>query len=134
MDCHVSNESGTYQVYVQSFPPSGGKWPISTGGGIQPRWRSNGKELFFMGGAAFGGFNTVPMDVMAVEVDTSNRDIFKAGVPHRLFSVVPHSSTTPRSSWDVTPDGQQFLVVANPMATAPPVTVVVNWLQGLNTR
>ena len=87
-----------------------------------------------MSGAISGGFNTVLLDVMAVDVDTSNADLFKAGVPQKLFTVVPHSSISPRNSWDVTPDGERFLVVANPTATAPPVTVVVNWLRGLNTR
>jgi eukaryotic-like serine/threonine-protein kinase len=132
---YVSDESGTNQVYVQSFPPSGGKWQISTRGGVQPRWRRDSKELFFMGGVLPVGFNTLPSDVMAVEVDTSNRDVFRAGVPLKLFTVVPQSVTFARNSWDVTPDGQRFLVVSNPTATAvPPITVIVNWLQGPKAR
>jgi eukaryotic-like serine/threonine-protein kinase len=130
----VSDESGANQVYVQSFPPSGGKWQISTSGGVQPRWRRDSRELFFMGGALPVG-NTFPADVMAVEVDTSKTDVFRAGVPHQLFTVVPQSVTLARNSRDVTPDGQRFLVVSNPTATAvPPVTVIVNWFQALNTR
>src|SRR4029453_15396759 len=46
---YTSNESGSFEVYVQSFPPSGGKWQISTNGGSQPQWRHDGKELFFLG-------------------------------------------------------------------------------------
>jgi Tol biopolymer transport system component len=130
---YMSDESGSNQVYVQSFPPSGMKWQISTRGGVQPRWRRDGKELFFMGGAVGGG--GVPLDVMAVAVDTSNTAVFKAGVPQRLFTVAPQSVTDVRNSWDVTPDGQRFLVVSSATATGvPPVTVVVNWFQRLNTR
>jgi hypothetical protein len=130
----VSNESGANQVYVQTFPPSGGKWQISTRGGVQPRWRRDSRELFFMGGALPVGLNTLPADVMAVEVDTSNPDVFRAGVPQKLFTVVPQSVILARNSWDITPDGQRFLVVSSPTAiAAPPVTVVVNWLPGLNS-
>jgi Tol biopolymer transport system component len=45
---YTSNESGAWQVYVRSFPDTGGKWPVSTNGGVQPRWRSNQKELFYI--------------------------------------------------------------------------------------
>ena len=88
-------------------------------------------ELFFMGGAGLGG---LPPDVMAVEVNTSSTDVFRASVSQKLFTVVPASVTNVRNSWDVTPGGPAFLVVTNPRATAvPPVTVVVNWFQGRNT-
>jgi dipeptidyl aminopeptidase/acylaminoacyl peptidase len=131
---YVSDESGTNQVYVQSFPLSGGKWQISTSGGVQPRWRRDGKELFFMADAASG----ITRDAMAVEVDTSDTHLFRATIPQKLFTLGPYVSNSAagaRNSWDVTPDGQRFLVVSNPTATAvPPVTVVVNWLQGRNTR
>jgi hypothetical protein len=130
----VSDESGTNQVYVQSFPPSGGKWQISMSGGFEPHWRRDGKELFFMEGGGATGSSTA----MAVEVNASNTDVFRARVPQKLFTVVPvtnYSATGARNIWDVTPDGQRFLVVSDATATAvPPVTVVVNWLQGLNTR
>jgi Tol biopolymer transport system component len=43
---YISNESGPFQIYVQSFPSSGGKWQVSTNGGAQPQWRRDGKELF----------------------------------------------------------------------------------------
>ena len=125
----MSDESGTNQVHVQSFPPSGSKWQISTRGGAQPRWRRDGKELFFLGGVGVGS-----ADVMAVDVDTSNSGVFRAGVPQKLFTVVPQSLTTARNSWDVTPDGQRFLVVSPETTAVPPVTVVVNWLQERNTR
>ena len=63
---YVSNESGIYDVYVQSFPAGGGKWQVSTGGGVEPRWRHDGKELFYLarqqtdvgGGAARNNFRS----------------------------------------------------------------------------
>ena len=129
---YVSDESGTNQVYVQSFPPSGNKWQISTGGGLQPRWRRDGKELFFVPGAESGG--PVPHDVMAVAVDTSSTGVFKAGVPQKLFTVALTAVSGTRNTWDVTPDGQRFLVVSPRATTAvPPITVVVNWLQRQTT-
>jgi eukaryotic-like serine/threonine-protein kinase len=129
---YVSDESGTNQVYVQSFPPSGNKWQISTGGGLQPRWRRDGKELFFLPGAESGG--PVPHDVMAVGVDTSSTGVFKAGVPQKLFTVTLNAVSGTRNTWDVTPDGQRFLVVSPRATTAvPPITVVVNWLQRQTT-
>jgi Tol biopolymer transport system component len=50
---YVSNESGRDEVYVQTFPPSGSKWQISVTGGLQPRWRADGRVLFFHGAGMF---------------------------------------------------------------------------------
>jgi len=128
---YVSNESGTNEVYVQSFPPSGNKWQISTGGGFQPRWRRDGKELFFLAGHDLG---TAPHDVMAVAVDTSSDGVYKAGVSQKLFTVVTGGGTANGNTWDVTPDGQRFLISSPSTRTAvPPITVVVNWLQRQTT-
>jgi eukaryotic-like serine/threonine-protein kinase len=128
---YVSNESGTNHVYVQSFPPSGNKWQISTGGGFQPRWRRDGKELFFVAGQDSG---PIPRAVMAVAVDTSSTGVLKAGVPHKLFTVTMSSGIGQGSTWEVTPDGQRFLVAsASTRAAVPPITVVVNWLQPQTT-
>jgi len=127
---YVSDESR--ELYVQSFPPSGNKWQISTGGGFQPRWGRDGKELFFVAGQESG---SMPRDVMAVAVDTSSDGVFKAGVPRKLFTVDTASGTAQGSTWDVTPDGRRFLVASPSTTTAvPPITVVVNWLQRQTTR
>jgi serine/threonine protein kinase/Tol biopolymer transport system component len=127
---YVSDEPP--QVYVQSFPPSGNTWQISTGGGFQPRWRSDGKELFFLAGQ---DSSPIPRDVMAVAVDASSNGVFKAGVPQKLFTVTTGAGSAQLlGSWDVTPDGQRFLVETPSYTTAvPPVTVVVNWLQRQTT-
>jgi hypothetical protein len=63
-------------------------------------------------------------------VDTSSSGVFKAGVPQKLFTVDTASGIAMGNTWDVTPDGQRFLVSSPSTTTAvPPITVVVNWLQ-----
>ena len=122
---YTSNESGTYQVYVQSFPTSGGKWQVSTGGGAQPQWRRDGRELFYL---------APDRKIMAVEVNGAG-PTFVAGVPKPLFDV--HVSTIfpgagGATYYEVTGDGQRFLV--NTIAGDPtpvPLTVVLNWKAGL---
>jgi len=109
---YQSNESGSYQVYVQSFPPSGGKWQISSDGGETPRWRRDGKELYYR--AANG-------KLMAVEVK-ANASSFESRVPKPLFET--HSN----ASYSVTADGQRFLLHTPVEESAPaPITVVMNW-------
>jgi Tol biopolymer transport system component len=71
---YVSDESKSSQVYVRSFPPSGGKWRVSVGGGTEPRWRRDGKELYFI---------TPDRKVMAVQVKLEAT--FEIGVPKKLF-------------------------------------------------
>jgi Tol biopolymer transport system component len=124
---YVSNETGQFEVYVQTFPTSGGKWQISSGGGVQPRWRKDGKMLYFM---SLG--TAVDRQVMAVDIATSPDGALKAGVAQGLFAVNPVNLLTDRNSWDVTPDGQRFLVNTSTAQAqtgqVAPVIVVVNWL------
>jgi eukaryotic-like serine/threonine-protein kinase len=118
---YISNESGRFEVYVQSFPASGGKWQVSNGGGASPRWRRDGRELFYL--SADG-------KLMAVEVDGSS-DTFEAGVPAPLFE--PRvGSISGDSPYDVAADGRRFLVNVLVEENAPvPVTVVLNWTADL---
>jgi Tol biopolymer transport system component len=81
---YVSDESGRAEVYVQSFPATGGKWQISSGGGDEPLWRRDGKELFYV--AADG-------KLMAAEVNQS-ASTFQAGVPKPLFVSLPATPAT----------------------------------------
>src|SRR5438309_1199910 len=74
---YVSNESGKREVYVRGFPAAGGKWQISNGGGGQPHWRRDGKELFYV---------TADKKLMAVEVNGSS-GTFEAGIPKSLFDL-----------------------------------------------
>jgi Tol biopolymer transport system component len=119
-----SNESNSrYEVYVQSFPAGAAKIRISNGGGTQPRWRRDGKELFYI---AYDG------KLMAVDVKPGAR--FGAGIPHALFdSRMGNPVGITNFRYDVTPDGQRFLVttVKGEEKTSPDaITVVVNWMAG----
>ncbi|MBM3819221.1 MAG: hypothetical protein FJW14_09450 [Acidimicrobiia bacterium] len=116
---YQSAESGRLEVYVQAFPPSGGKWQVSTSGGRAPRWRADGRELFYV---------TPTEDsqaLMAVDVGLTAGGV-QLGTPHQLFST---SMPTGNSySYDVTRDGQRFLMQQLlPQTAAPPLTVILNW-------
>jgi len=110
---YVGEETGKREVYVQDFPPNGGKWQISTGGGAQPRWRADGRELFYWNGSK----------VMAGEMRPAGSRL-EPGVPKPLFEA-PGSNPF----FDVTSDGQKFLLqVPNEAAGPPqPFTIVLNW-------
>jgi hypothetical protein len=124
---YMSDESGRYEIYVRSFSldaagtPSAtaGKWMISTGGGIGPRWRGDGRELYYL--APDG-------KLMTVEVATN--PVFRVGVPKSLFQTPVF--TTDFSSWDLTADGKRFLFLAPAAQSAQaPFTVVLNWQAAL---
>ena len=117
---YTSNESGTWQVYVQSFPASGGKWQVSTNGGVQPQWRRNGKELLYL---------SSDRKLMALEV-RANGSTFAAGVPKELFQLRLQTVGLPgpRNFYVAASDGQRFLVTSTPEEGATtPTTVVLNW-------
>ena len=118
---YSSNESGRFEVYVQSFPAAGGKWQISNNGGTQARWRRDGKELFYLASDA---------KVMSVEVRQD--ETFQAGVPHELFQMRPGCCIgMGTDEFVVTTDGQRFLAV-NVLTQRPsPVVVVLNWMFAL---
>jgi Tol biopolymer transport system component len=110
---YVSNESGKDEVYVQPMPPGTGRVKVSINGGRTPRWRRDGRELYFV---------TPDGEVTAMDVRT-DKD-FSAGLPHRLFLIKEHQ----RVSYDVLPDGQRFILATPPKgATETVITVVLNW-------
>ena len=122
---YISNESGRYEVYVQPYPGPGGKWQISTEGGTEPAWNSNGQELFYRSGDR----------MMAVEIAT--QPSFTAGKPRVLFEgrYVPTPATSP--NYDVSRDGQRFLMLkpSEQEASAPTqINVVLNWFEELKRR
>jgi len=123
---YISNESGRYEVYVQSFPTlRGGKWQISKDGAIHPRWRGDAKELFYY--AADGRLMAVAIKSdTAVEVGTAV-PLFEA----RMLNG-PNTAVGFRQQYDVTRDGQRFLINVPLEDAAPsPITVVVNWTASL---
>jgi hypothetical protein len=119
---YASNESGQPQIYVQAIPASGAKSQISTAGGDQPRWRRDGKELFYV---------SADQKLMAVPVKTGA--VFEIGSPQPLFEIQPvYPPLTGRFAYQPTADGQRFLVTAPVSGAAtPPITVVLNWQAGL---
>ena len=120
---YASDESGRSEIYIQPFPapPNGGsKTPISRDGGSQPRWRRDGKELFYSS-----------PDGKLMAVDVSEGPIFKASVPKTLFQVpvaqIGHNEGGLQVlGWDVAPDGKSFLIDTATISSEP-VTVVLNW-------
>ena len=116
---YVSNESGRGEIYVQPYPADGGKWQVSTDGGRQPRWRADGKELFYL---------TADDRVMAAEIEAG--ETFQPGVPHMLFRAPGVNPLLPDNfyHYDVSDDGQRFLIdVAAEESQQSPVTIVLNW-------
>jgi eukaryotic-like serine/threonine-protein kinase len=117
---YASNESGTWQVYVVSFPTADQKYQISTDGGSQPRWRSDGKELYYL---------SLDGKLMAAGITAGEK--IQSGIPRMLFET--GLTTDPiRDQYAVTPDGQRFLLL-RPLtgATPTPITVVINWTASL---
>jgi Tol biopolymer transport system component len=120
---YASDESGRFEVYVRPFPVADGLSPVSLAGGMQPEWRRDGKELFFI--SADG-------QMMAVDV-TTDGPTFTAGVPHPLFEVLAQEARAPYpSDYAVTADGQQFLVnTVVDQPSRPALTVILNWPEEL---
>jgi len=110
-----SNESGKEEVYVVPFPGPGGKWQISTSGGRAPAWTRGGREIVYQ----------APGDeIMAVEVRSA--PTFQAGIPRALFKT--NLRLPPGRQFDVTPDGERFLInLRSGDQASDPVTLVQNW-------
>jgi Tol biopolymer transport system component len=116
---YASPESGTIQIYVVPFPGPGGRWEISTGLGLEPRWSKSGHELFYLNGTA----------LVAVPY-TVEKNSFLPGRPQNLFGK-GFEMRAPLGSYDVMPDGQHFVMFqltnARTAAASGP-TVALNWM------
>ena len=110
---YYSNESGTFEVYVRPFPGPGGKWQISSNGGMTPRWSSNGKELFF---------HTLDNKLMVAEY-TASSDSFTAGGPQQ-WSPSQFTARGPNRNFDVHPDGKRIVVMKTPDSEIPAINKV----------
>jgi Tol biopolymer transport system component len=117
---YTTNESGTFQIVVQTFPdPNGGKWQISAEGGVQPKWRRDGRELYYLS-----------LDGKMMSVPVSTGPAFTAGRPMVLFQTpltVNRRSPTRDRQYDVAPDGHFLMSVPAANAAYIPFTVMVNW-------
>ena len=111
---YSSNESGQNEVYVVPYPDLGEKWQISSGGGSWSRWRRDSKELFYL---------SANNEIMSVGVTISNGK-FEVDTPRPLFTINPFVNLNP---FDVTPDGQRFLVNGLLEDPESPLTLLVNW-------
>jgi eukaryotic-like serine/threonine-protein kinase len=126
----TSDRSGRREVYVRPFPPGEGEYSISIAGGDMPRWRGDGKELFFEG--ADGKMMAVPVKAAGPAVPGATKSTFEAGAPVALFDAhMVFSGTSVNFEYDVTADGKRFLVntAGGTGASAPPLTV--DWQAGL---
>lgn len=119
---YVSDESGQAEVYVQPYPGPGAKWLASVGGGTDPVWAPDGRELFYRRGDS----------VMQVPIRLTPS--FEAGAPREIFNmndVVPGDAR----NYDVAPDGRRFVMVQGGRVAVPGAFhLVLNWLSDLDTR
>jgi eukaryotic-like serine/threonine-protein kinase len=117
---YTSRVSGRFEIYVETVPRSDRKWPVSTSGGYEPRWRADGQEVYYL---------SEDRTLMAVAVGAGP----SFGIPKPLFqSHVPPGVTSLRTHYAPGRDGQRFLVnVATDIVTSP-ITVVLNWTALLN--
>jgi eukaryotic-like serine/threonine-protein kinase len=115
---YQSDESGRDEIYIRPFPGPGGKWQVSTAGGTRPRWRADGKELFFVGADRLMSAQ-ISLGISTVQV----------GAVQSWFDIdFVGSGSNARDLYDVTRDGQRFLVeLYQGNEISIPLTLVVNW-------
>jgi eukaryotic-like serine/threonine-protein kinase len=121
---YASDESGRFEIYVRPYPGPGGKWQISTEGGTEPVWNPKGRELFYRSGTK----------MVAVEVTTQGT--FSADRPKLLFEAPYVPSPRSFQDYDVSPDGQRFLMLKTNEQTQAPdqINVVLNWFEELKQK
>ena len=113
---YTSNQSGGEEVYVKPFPSGDGQWLVSAGS--RPKWNEDGTELFYVS------------DDKLMVVDVSTSGVFSAGIPKALFSAEQVGADDLATNYDVSADGQQFVVVQNiETKEQGTITVVQNWIK-----
>jgi serine/threonine protein kinase/dipeptidyl aminopeptidase/acylaminoacyl peptidase len=121
---YTSNESGEFEIYVQSFPGPGGKWRVSATSGLEPSWRGDSRELYYL---------TTTGEVMAAEITPGSVPGISA--PVKLFDAPLGPPFPTRNRYVVTRDGQRFLFLAPAGArTVGATTVVLGWLARLRAH
>jgi Tol biopolymer transport system component len=129
---YASNETGRPEIYVQTFPPGGGKWQISSNGGVFLRWRRDGKELFYLDSLTRAKMVSVSINATAGRFEFSQpKVLFDSGYIYASFG---HTGTW--NAFAVSPDGQRFLIprpdpgVVSAAANTP-MNIVLNWRSAL---
>jgi eukaryotic-like serine/threonine-protein kinase len=121
---YTSNDSGRDDVWVQAFPQAKERWPVSTSGGTQPQWRSDGRELFYI---------SADLKLMAVDVNPGSS--FDAGVPTPLFSLRSADQLSARNNFMPAADGKRFLINTSFMGRGTgSLAVVLDWAAGIRDR
>jgi serine/threonine-protein kinase len=131
MMAYVSNESGSPEVYVQPYPGPGEKIRVSTSGGGEPLWSPNGRELFYR--------SQTPDRQQFFSASVTSVAPFRIDTPRLMFDnkTFEYDNTVPIRSWNVSPDGQRFLLLRFAPSIDKPVTsmhVVLNWTEELKRR
>jgi Tol biopolymer transport system component len=116
---YSSNESGDWEIYATPFPSAAGKVQISRGGGTEPRWRGDGKEVFYLG----------PQNMLTAVAINEDGGVLSAGASQTLFQIPGRApiSSTDLFTYDVTKDGKRFLVnrYLKPASVAP-LNIILN--------
>jgi serine/threonine protein kinase len=121
---YSSDETGKQEVYVQQFPESNGKIIVSRGGGQSPRWRGDGRELYYI---------SPDRRMMAVPITYTPQ--FDSGLPQPLFADVDLRDLPVTAQYDVSADGQRFLLNrAVGELGSRPLTIVQNWTAALENH
>jgi len=122
-----SDETGRDEIYVVPFPGPGPRIQVSTEGGRSPAWSRDGRELFYRGPELLDGSRAM------LVVDVTTRPEFTKSPPRELFRW-QGSNVATSTGYDVTPDGQRFVMTVDTREEPPPVTelhVVLNWFDEL---
>jgi Tol biopolymer transport system component len=117
---YQSTESGRHEIYVRPFPGPGGQWQASAAGGIWPRWRADGRELYYIAPDA---------KLMAVPIVAKETTI-EPGAPAVLFQTRIYGGGTEiyqRMQYDVAPDGRFLINAPTEDSTTSPITLLLNW-------
>jgi serine/threonine protein kinase len=116
---YATNESGRFEIVVQPFPEPTGKWQVSTGGGQEPRWRADGRELFFI---------APDRKLMAASIAPAGSS-FQANTPVTLFAtrIVGTAAGNARAQYAVSRDGRFLINESVEEATVSPITLILNW-------
>jgi Tol biopolymer transport system component len=129
---YLSTESGTYEVYVRSFPSGSSVWNVSNGRAEEPRWRVDGKELHFKTSTPATGQITI----WAASIASDGGVGLRIGAPQRVLDARAGTAVVQGNIWAYSPhpDGKRFLINALTEADNPTVNVVTHWQQGVGAN